>query len=100
LQYRVDISDLAVQEAEKYADYICSRSNDGEASIRWWNGLLDAIYSLETFPSRHPLIRRRNKSQPDRHQLVYHSHRILYEISGEVVTVVREYHGARRTLRS
>lgn len=97
-KYVVNITDMAREEAEKYADFILEKSNDSVASDRWWNGLLDAIFSLETLPSRCPRIPEQHNVDFPLYQLLYASHRIIFRIDAKVVRVVRIYHSALRPL--
>ena len=47
--FRVDISPSALNDVE--AAYLWLRKDSPAYSVEWFNGLLDAINSLETFPN-------------------------------------------------
>jgi plasmid stabilization system protein ParE len=96
----VNVTDTAREEAERYAGFIQRRSNDDVASHQWWNGLLDAILSLESLPARCPRIPEQDNFDFPLHQLLYASHRIIFRIDAEVVRVLRVYPAAARPLRS
>jgi hypothetical protein len=69
MRYRVIVARGALAEAEAYAEFIRKRSNDDVASDLWWNGLLDAIFSLEQLPTRCPLIAEQADFSEPVHQL-------------------------------
>jgi plasmid stabilization system protein ParE len=68
---------------------------------RWWNGLLDALLSLEQQPGpgRGSLLVEAALRTRGLRQILYQSHRIVFDLDeqGEVVRVLRIYHGSRRT---
>ncbi len=99
-RYRINITDTAREEAETYAAFILEKSNDSVASDRWWNGLLDAILSLESLPASCTRIPEQPNFDFPLYQLLYFSHRIIFRIDGDVVRILRVYHTAARPLRS
>jgi plasmid stabilization system protein ParE len=99
LHYSVEITDVALADAEEYVLFIRQQSNDEEAAVNWWNGLLDAIDSLESLPARCPRIPEARHFGGKLHHLLYASHRIIFEIEPERVTVLRIYHAARSGLK-
>jgi plasmid stabilization system protein ParE len=96
----VEITDTARAEAERYAEFIAERSNDGSSSDQWWNGLLDAIFTLEVLPARCPVIPERAGNELQVRQLLYESHRILFHITGQTVRILRIYPSWGRPLQS
>ena len=102
LAFRVDITDAALNDAETFVEYVRGERSDPLGAERWWNGLLDTLFSLEHSPGRgSPVVEVALRSRELR-QIVYHSHRIIYHLDEprEVVRVLRIYHGSRRALRS
>ena len=99
-RYAVQVAKPALKEAEAYADFILSQSNDHFASDAWWNGLLDALHSLETMPARCPQIPEQANFDRPLRQLLYASHRIIFTIDGKTVRVFRIYPSQARPLRS
>lgn len=98
MEYSVEITEAALADAEKYVRFLQEDRQEPLAAERWWNGLLDAVLSLETMPGRCSVIpEQKHFARELRHQ-IYASHRIIFSISGNLVTVVRIYHGARRPL--
>lgn len=98
MECSVEITDAALADAESYVRFLQEDRQEPLAAERWWNGLLDAILSLETMPGRCPVIPEQKHFARELRHLIYASHRIIFSISGNLVTVVRIYHGARRPL--
>jgi len=96
--HEVIIGRTAYAEAEAYAQFILDQSNDELASNKWWNGLLDAIFSLESMPGRCPVIPERSWSDIKLHQLLYESHRVIFQIGPDTVHVLRVYHASQKPL--
>ena len=47
-------------EAELEAAYLWIAERDPDAAVKWYNGVLDAFLTLETFPERCPLAPERD----------------------------------------
>lgn len=65
-----------------------------EAAERWYMVVMDKIYSLEHFPMRCPVARESEILGVEIRHLLFgvsskHTHRVLYEIDGDVVNVLR-----------
>jgi plasmid stabilization system protein ParE len=99
LEYGVEITDAALADAEKYVRFLQEDRQEPLAAERWWNGLLNAVLSLETVPGRCPVIPELKHFARELRHLLYASHRIIFSVSGSQVTVLRIYHGARRPLK-
>jgi hypothetical protein len=56
LVFRVDITDSALADAEDFFDYVRCEKHDDIGAERWWNGVLDALFSLERQPGRGTLV--------------------------------------------
>jgi plasmid stabilization system protein ParE len=105
MEYRVEISDVALAEIDAAYLYLSSRSP--EAAIRWLRGLEAAINSLSMFPGRCP-IAPESESYPDIEvrQLLYGRGRSVYRILYCVfdredepeVRILHVRHGARRRI--
>ena len=67
----------------------------------WWNGLLDALFSLGRQPGRGSLVVEAALRARGLRQILYQSHRIVFDLDEqrEIVRVLRIYHGSRRKLR-
>jgi hypothetical protein len=99
LEYLVEITETALADAEDYYLFLQQERHEPEYAIRWWNGMMDAIFSLESMPRRCPSVREQTDLGQEVRYLMYQSHRILFTISGNKVSVLRVYHSSRRPLR-
>jgi plasmid stabilization system protein ParE len=90
-------------EAELEAAYLWLSERDPEAAVAWYNGALDALSTLETFPGRCPLAPECDALEHKIRQLLYgrrrHAYRILFDISGKTVRILHIRHGAREHLK-
>ncbi|MGH9616844.1 MAG: type II toxin-antitoxin system RelE/ParE family toxin [Acidobacteriaceae bacterium] len=100
MEFKVEITKTALADAEGYFCFVRDESHDLLAAERWWNGLVDRILSLESLPRRCPVIPEQNFFADEVRHLVYASHRIIFRIDDNTVTVLRIYHGARRPLKA
>jgi plasmid stabilization system protein ParE len=101
LAFRVDITEAALPDAENFVEYVSREKGDTVEAERWWNGLLDALFSLEHSPGRGSLVAEAALRTRELRQILYQSHRIVFHVDEqrEVVRVLRIYHGSRRALR-
>jgi plasmid stabilization system protein ParE len=101
MRYRVDITARALQEIDEQLAWLANRSAPGAA--RWHEKLCAAVESLEDDPMRCPLA-----PENDWHlgnelrQLCIGKrrglYRILFEIRGRVVYILRVRHGSQDLL--
>ena len=101
MAFRVEITPEAEQDANAILEWLLAQQA-GEAGLRWFQGLKDAIETLAALPKRCSLARE-NASVPfEMRQLLYgrrhHVYRILFAVEGEVVYVLRIRHGRRQQL--
>ncbi|MFN0169732.1 MAG: type II toxin-antitoxin system RelE/ParE family toxin [Bryobacteraceae bacterium] len=101
MAFQVDVTDPALADAEDYVRRIRDVNKEPDAAERWFRGLVAAIYSLEEFPSRCPIIPEAGAFNEEIRHLIYFSHRIIFGIDDNVkrVVVYRIFHGARKGLR-
>jgi plasmid stabilization system protein ParE len=101
LAFQVEITEAALADAEKFVEYVRREKRDAAGAERWWNGLLDALFSLEQRPGRGSLVAEAALRARGLRQLLYQSHRIVFELDEQrgVVRVLRIYHASRRGLR-
>lgn len=90
-------------EAELEAAYLWIAERNADAAVKWYNGILDAILTLETFPERCPLAPESDAFDHDIRQLLYgnrrHAYRILFDVSpGHTVRILHVRHSAREYL--
>ena len=83
--YTVNITDEVDAEIRKAFFYIFERSEPN--AITWLRGLYQAIDTLETMPERCPLIRESDAFEREVHNLLFHSHRIIFTVNDEASVV-------------
>lgn len=75
---------------------------DEEAAIRWYNRLLEGIFSLDIFPERCPFAPERKffnrEIRETFHGRRQHKYRILFTVTENAVHVLHVRHGARLAL--
>ncbi len=101
MAFRVDITERALADAEDFVEYVRREKGDALGAERWWNGLLDALFSLEQRPGRGTLLPEPPLRTRRLRQILHQSHRIVFEMDEqrEIVRVLRIYHASRRELR-
>jgi plasmid stabilization system protein ParE len=102
MPFRVDIAPSALADAGEA--YLWMRERSHSEATDWYNGLLEAIFSLESFPTRCRLAAESEDLGIEIRQLLYGKggtvYRILFTIPGEdVVRVFHIRHTARDRLR-
>ena len=99
MAFRVELTARAERDLAAIYEYI--QAGSSKQAFLWFNGLEDAILSLEKRPERGRLTR----ENPRLRQLLYgkkpHTYRIIYSIQrgSQLVLVVHIRHGARRDFR-
>lgn len=101
MAYQVEIGPSALRESEEAYLYIAQDAPD--AAVEWFNGLVDAVYSLEDLPSRCSLAPESEEAGRQIRQLLYGKrggrYRILFVLAGDdVVRVPHIRHGGRENL--
>jgi plasmid stabilization system protein ParE len=99
MSFRVEIARRAAREIEAQYDWLAERSK--AAADHWRDSLLAAVTSLEDDPERCPEAPEAEWQEGLR-QFVHgkrrQAHRILFEIRGDVVIVLRVRHSAQDLL--
>ena len=100
MAFQVDITEPALADAEGYVRFICDVRKEREAAVRWFRGLVQAIYSLEELPERCPVIPEQPEFPFEIRHLIYFSHRIVFRVerAKNRVVIFRIYHGPRQGL--
>jgi len=100
MKYRVEVTETAWTEVEEAYDWLAKHSP--QAAIRWRSSLLEAVESLEIMPARCHLAPESKTWKREIRELLHGKrrgiYRILFEIRGDTVYVVKIRHGARRLL--
>ncbi|MGK7926757.1 MAG: type II toxin-antitoxin system RelE/ParE family toxin [Spirulina sp.] len=105
MNYRVEISSIAEAEADIEFLWI-SQVTDVQKAKRWYEGLLQAIYSLSKMPKRCSLARENAYFSKGMRQLIYGKGRSCYRIlftiveSNEesIVRILHIRHASQKTL--
>lgn len=89
-KFKVELTLQAETEAE--AAYLWIQQDSPSDAARWWNGLVNAILSLETFPNRCPLAPESEWFDQEIRQRLYGKRagcfRILFTVRKEKVLVL------------
>ena len=100
MKHRVEITETAAAEVEEAWSWLALRSRT--AADRWKAALLEAVSKLEMAPLLHGPSPESEYFGREIRELLYGKrpaiYRILYEVRGNVVRVLRVRHGARRPL--
>lgn len=79
--------------------YTWLAERDEAGAIRWYNRLLEVIFSLETFPERCPLAPESHYFKREIRQILHgqkqNKYRVLFDIENDEVRVLHVRHGAR-----
>ena len=100
MKYRVEVTAAAQSDAEAAYQWLAARTVH---AARWFNGLVEAIESLDAFPTRWPLARESAEFDEPIYQLLYgkspHVYRVLFIVREDVVYVLHVRHGARQAMK-
>jgi addiction module RelE/StbE family toxin len=91
--YKVNLTQHAQNDLEKIFYYIADDSINNAS--RFVLQLEKKVYSLETFPERHPFIPENEFFGTDYRHLIYKKYRIIYRVIETSVFVLRIIHGAK-----
>ena len=91
-RYKVNLTRLAQKDLEQIYYYIAADSINNATNFVL--ELEKKIYSLDTFPERHPLIAENEFFATDYRHLIYKKYRVIYRISEKAVFILRVIHGA------
>ena len=91
-KFKVNLTQLAQRDLEQIYSYIAADSIENAMSFVL--ELEKKIYSLDTFPERHPLIAENEFFATDYRHLIYKKYRVIYRISEKAVFILRVIHGA------
>jgi toxin ParE1/3/4 len=89
--YKISITESAQNDIEEIWQYIAL--DNIETATKFIDRIEKAIFSLESFPERNPLIPEYEILNIDYRQLVYKKYRIIYRISENMIYVLRILHG-------
>ena len=95
-RYRVLLQPDAEAEIAEAFRYIYSQSPLN--AERWLRGLYERVDTLRRLPRRCALARENDAFPQELRQMIYASHRIIFEVEGDVVRVLHVRHAARQQL--
>jgi plasmid stabilization system protein ParE len=102
MNYRVDISIPALQDAE--TGFLWIRQFSRDAAKMWYEGLLEAVFSLEENPQRGNIAKESEFIERELRQLIYGKKTQMYKIYFEIreaekiVRVYRIWHTSKESL--
>jgi plasmid stabilization system protein ParE len=103
MAYLVELSPSALNDAE--TAFLRLRRGSPDYADQWFNGLLEAIVSLEKFPNRCPLAPESEELRIELRQLLYGKYRVLFLVTIEsrdhdgTVQILRIRHQAQERLK-
>jgi toxin ParE1/3/4 len=92
-KYKVNLAQHAQDDLEHIYYYIAADSPNNAANFVLQ--LEEKIYSLNTYPERHPLIPENEFFGTDYRHLIYKKYRVIYRILAGSVFILRIIHGAK-----
>ena len=99
-RYEVIILPAAERDISEAYEWIAER--DPDAAIKWYNRLLEVIYSLDVFPERCPFAPEskflNTEIRETFHGRRQHEYRILFTVRTDAVYVLHVRNGARLAL--
>ena len=99
MKYAIIVMPAAVAELD--AAYMWLAQETRQHAPTWYNGMLDALNSLEDMPERCPLAPESRDAPDEIRQMLYgdkhHAYRILFVILGQQVRILHIRHAARRS---
>ena len=104
MRYRVEFAARAARDLEIL--FVEKNAQESPTAARWYNGLEEAVYALETRPSRCPVAPEARKLKRSLQHLLYgkkpHVYRVIYEVEEkrQTVWVLAIRHGARRKIQA
>ena len=92
-KYKVNLTQHAQNDLEHIYYYIASNSPDN--AVNFVLRLEEKLYSLNTYPERHPLIPENEFFGTDYRHLIYKKYRVIYRVLAGSVFILRIIHVAK-----
>jgi plasmid stabilization system protein ParE len=100
MKYEVIVMPRAEQEMEDAFEWLSTKTD--QHAPTWYNGLVDAILSLDEMAGRCPIVPEAARGAEELRQLLYgdrwHSYRVIFAIRGTKVVVLHVRHAAQDRL--
>jgi len=97
-QYQVIILPSAERDIGEAYEWLAGQ--DADAAIRWYDRMLEVVFSLDTFPERCPLAPEDKFINSEIREIFHgrrqHKYRILFTVRKNEVHVLHVRHGARQ----
>ena len=98
MAFRVRLMPRAVEDIETiYSQVIAQAPVAGQ---HWYNGLIEVLFSLESFPERGQIVDSLTTSSSVVRRVLYgrraHAYRVYFDIAGDTVRILHIRHGARQ----
>jgi plasmid stabilization system protein ParE len=94
--YKVEPTRRALADADEA--FMWLHNEAPEAALRWYDGLIAALRSLQHSPFRFGLARENSLFDDEIRQLLYGRYRVLFTVKGKTVFVLRVRHCSRDAL--
>jgi plasmid stabilization system protein ParE len=102
MAYRVSVSARAKRDLDRILAWLL-KQDAGDAGLRWFRGMQDAVASLEHLPTRCALAPEDELFSFELRHLLYgskpHVYRVLFAVQDDVVSVLHVRHGQRAPLK-
>ena len=99
MAFRVEPTERAKRDLDAILEWLLSQ-DAGEAGLRWFRRMGEAILSLSEFPQRCPVAPETAEFSFEVRHLICgrkpHQYRILFTVQNDVVIVLHVRHGRRR----
>ena len=92
-RFRVNVSQQAQNDLEQIFYYIADDNINNATNFILQ--LEKKIYSLGSFPERHPLIPENEFFDTNYRHLIFKKYRVVYRIAEKSVFILRIFHGAK-----
>ena len=103
MTYLVELAARAARDLEIL--YVEKNAGDSQAATRWYNGLEEAVYTLQTSPHRCPTAPEARRMKRNLRHMLYgkkpHVYRVIFEVDERrrAVRVLTIRHGARQRIK-
>ncbi|NEP40582.1 MAG: type II toxin-antitoxin system RelE/ParE family toxin [Okeania sp. SIO2H7] len=101
MEYRVEITDVALAEAEEAYMWMIDQLSP-ETAEKWFDGLMESVESLNKSPKRCSLAPENDVFSEEIRQLLYGkgrgTYRILFTVSESTVYILHVRHASRQSL--
>jgi plasmid stabilization system protein ParE len=98
MKYEIRFSPTARAEILEAFDYIRTDQHAPLNAARWLDGIIEAVSNLADYPEAHALARENDEFDIELRQIIFKSHRIVFDVADKTVRIHRVVHVARRDI--